>query len=84
MTIWIFALVKSITAQALRKKLGQRVKEIRRKQKISQKQLAFESGLSREVVYRLELGTQNVAVDTLLSIAKALDVHVKEFYDFDY
>ncbi len=76
--------MKSITPKALRKKLGLRIKDIRTKQKISQAQLAFESGISREEVYRLEQGNQNASVDILHAIASSLDVHIKELYDFDY
>lgn len=76
--------MKSITSKTFRKKLGERIKEIRKGQKISQSQLAFESGTSREEIYRLELGYQNVTIEILHTIAKALDVHVKEFFDFDY
>jgi transcriptional regulator with XRE-family HTH domain len=76
--------VKSISSAAFQKKLGARIRAIRKKQKVSQKQLAFECDLSREQVYRMELGNKNVTVDTLRAIAGALDVHVREFFDFDY
>lgn len=76
--------MKSINSKTLLKKLGKRIREIRKDQKISQAQLAFESGTSREEIYRLELGYQNVTTEVLHAIAQALDIHIKEFFDFEY
>lgn len=60
------------------------IRKIRTAQKVSQTQLAFECGISREEIYRLELGQKNVTAETLQVIADALDVHVREFFDFEY
>ncbi|TAL59315.1 MAG: XRE family transcriptional regulator, partial [Bacteroidetes bacterium] len=79
-----FYRVKNISSKSLRKKLGQRVRQLRKQQKISQAQLAFESGLSREEVYRLEQGNKNPTTDTLHAIASSLEVHIRELYEFEY
>ena len=76
--------MKSKSSKAFRQKLGGRIKGFRKEQKISQDQLAFNSGISREEMYRIELGYQNASIDILLAIAKELDVHIKDIFDFEY
>ena len=76
--------MKCISPKTFRKKLGKRIREFRKEQKLSQDQLAYNCGISREEVYRIELGYQNVSIDILHAIAKELDVHVKEFFEFEY
>jgi transcriptional regulator with XRE-family HTH domain len=67
-----------------RKSLGRRIRSLRKTQNISQEQLAFESGLSRQYISYLESGYKSPTFDTLLSIAEAMDVHVKDLLDFEY
>ena len=74
--------VKVISVKASRKKLGENIKRIRQTQGASQKQLAFESGVTRELISQIERGQTNVTHDVLHSIAAALDVQVKDLYDF--
>lgn len=69
-------------ADAFRKKLGKRIREVRKEQKITQEQLAFESGVGRRVIVHIEKGIQNVTVDTLYALADALDVEPQTFFDF--
>lgn len=57
---------------------------LRRAQKISQAQLAFEAGVRREAITHIERGDQNATTDTLHSIAGALGVHIREMFDFEY
>lgn len=76
--------MKAISSKSFRKKLGKRIRELRKELKLSQDQLAYNCGISREEVYRIELGYQNVSIDILHAIAKEFDVHVKEFFEFEY
>ncbi len=64
------------------KLLGKRIRELRKKQKISQVQLAFEAGIPQKQVSRIERGDINTGVSTIFAIANALDVHPKELFDF--
>lgn len=75
--------MKVISSKSFRKKLGKRIRELRKEYKLSQDQLAYNCGISREEVYRIELGYQNVSIDILFAIAKELDVHVKAFFEFE-
>jgi transcriptional regulator with XRE-family HTH domain len=58
--------------------LGQEIRERRQKLAISQEALAHQSGLHRNVIGRLERGTYNPSLLTLLSIAVELDVSLSE------
>ncbi|MBX2985161.1 MAG: helix-turn-helix domain-containing protein [Bacteroidia bacterium] len=64
-------------------KLGLRIKEIRKAQKLAQTQLAFEAGLTRSQIVRIETGKINTSVSQLYTISKALDVDIKCFFEFD-
>jgi transcriptional regulator with XRE-family HTH domain len=79
-----FAFVKSKANKKLLKALGKRIKALRMKQNISQSQLAFESGLHRDQIGRIELGKQNSSISTLEAIATAFSIGLKELLDFDY
>ena len=65
------------------KKLGERIKHLRVSQNTSQSQLAFEAGIPLNQVGRIERGEINVGVSTLFAIAKALDLEIKEFFNFE-
>ena len=58
--------------------LGDAIRRVRHKQKISQEKLALMAGVDRSYVGRVERGDNNVAVLTLLKIAQALDVSPKD------
>lgn len=76
--------MKTISEKAARKKLGLRIRQLRQDQDLTQKQLGFEAGLSRLQILKLEAGEKNATLETLRSIAGALDVHLKELFEFDY
>ena len=64
--------------------LGKKIRQVRNAQKISQEQLAFECGLSRPYISYLESGLKSPTFETLLSIAEAMNIHVKDLMDFEY
>lgn len=74
--------MKVISATASRKKLGENIRKIRQEQKATQEQLAFEAGVTRELVSQIERGQTNVTHDVLHAIAAALGVQTKELYEF--
>lgn len=62
--------------------LSENLKTIRKKQKISQKSLAQNSGVSYSMVSKLESGEQrNPSLETLEKIATALNVTVSQLMD---
>jgi len=63
-----------MTTKSLLKALGEEVRSRRSELQMSQEALAHGSGLHRNVIGRLERGTYNPSVLTLLSIAVKLNV----------
>lgn len=62
---------------------GQRVRELRMKIKISQEELSFRCGLSKNYISDVERGTRNVTLHSIEKIAMGLDVDMFELFDFD-
>ena len=64
------------------KMFGAKVKKYRLEQNITQAQLAFESGMPREQIYRIEKGQVNISLKKVDAIAQALNIHPKELFEF--
>ena len=62
--------------------IGGRVKELRSKQNLSQKDLALICGFDRTYLSRVESGKQNITIEKLLVLCAKLNVSLKEFFDF--
>lgn len=60
-------------------KIGNRIKEIRKTEGISQEKLAFKADLDRTYIAGVESGKRNLSVKSLEKILVALDI---SFYDF--
>jgi transcriptional regulator with XRE-family HTH domain len=63
-------------------KFGDNVRKHRLLQDISQEQLAFETGLTRESINRIENGRINISLTNVQKIAQALDLQPKDLLDF--
>ena len=57
---------------SLRARIGKRICQVRRSQKITQAGLARETGLSQQFLSKIEQGTENISLDTLERIQKSL------------
>lgn len=57
-----------------RQQIGRRIRVLREGMGLSQLDLAGRAGISRETMYRTELGTAASSVDVFLKLAKALQV----------
>ena len=77
-----FVSVKSTDKKFL-KALGKKIKELRKAQKISQDQLAYESNMHRTHINRIENGKLDAGISKLRAIAKALNISLKEFVDVE-
>lgn len=60
----------------VRKSFGRRVRELRKQKGYSQEQLADKAGLHRTYIGAIERGEQNVSIDNIDKIAKALKISV--------
>ncbi len=62
-------------------KIGQRIKELREKAEMSQKDLAYTADLDRTYIASIENGQRNVSIVNIEKIANALNVTLKEFFN---
>lgn len=67
----------------IKEKVGQRIKELRTKQGLSQEEFAFKCDLDRTYITSLERGKRNVSLENLEKIAKAFNMTLSEFFDFN-
>ncbi len=64
------------------KKLGERIKQLRKEANISQEKLAELAGLDRTYINSVENGRRNISIINIERIAKAFDVLLKDFFNF--
>ena len=74
--------MKSISRKKALILLGKRIRKLREEQDISQAQLAFEVGISREHITRIENGHLNTTFYTLYKIASVLEVEFQDLFPF--
>lgn len=65
-------------ATPTRKKLGTRIRKIRKQSGISQEELGYRAGVHRTYIGAIERAEQNVSIDNIHRIARALKVTVDE------
>ncbi len=65
----------------LNEKISKKVKLERIKAGLTQEQLAFESGISRNAIQKIEAGKVKPTIETLEKIAKALNMDFNTFID---
>ena len=68
--------------KTIRKRFGEKVRELRRNKGLSQEELAFRAGIHRNYLGGVERGERNPALDNIAGIAKALDVTPGELLTF--
>ncbi len=70
----------SMKATPTRKQLGKKLRELRKKSNLSQEELGFRAGIHRTYIGAIERGEQNISVDNIHKLAKALKVSVSELF----
>lgn len=66
----------------IRKKLGERVMELRKQQGWTQEDLAASAGLSTRSISNIENGVFSVTLDTLEKLARGLKVSLTRLIEF--
>jgi transcriptional regulator with XRE-family HTH domain len=61
--------------------MAKRIRELRDKRGLSQRELAERSGVSREYIARIELGQHDPTISTLERLAAALGVRVRRLLE---
>jgi transcriptional regulator with XRE-family HTH domain len=64
----------------IQKKFGEKVREIRLSQRISQEELAFRADIHRTYMSSVELGKRNVSLQNIEAIANGLKVPIEELF----
>jgi DNA-binding NtrC family response regulator len=68
------------SASELQRRIGEKIREGRKKQALTLTQLAQRTGLSVGFLSQIELGKNSASVDTLYRIARALGLHPGDFF----
>jgi transcriptional regulator with XRE-family HTH domain len=64
-------------------KIGLRIKNLRELASMSQKDLAYAANLDRSYIASVENGQRNISIVNIEKIANALNVSLKEFFDYE-
>lgn len=71
-----------MTKDQLKKKVGNRIIELRTKKGLNQSDLARACGKDRQAIEKIENGKVNPTIFSLYEISKALEVDLIEILDF--
>ncbi len=64
------------------KSIGKRIKFLREKRGLTQEKLAEQTGLSLDFIGKIEVNINEPGLKSLIKIANALNVHIKDLFDF--
>lgn len=68
----------------LQKLIGKRICAIRLKNNQTQQDLEFITGIDSAEISKYESGKRNLTLKTLIKFSRALQVHPKELFDFEF
>lgn len=68
----------------MKKLFGKRIKALRQSKGLTQEKLAEILGIGERNLSKIECGVNFVSADTLEKLAKALNVSIKELFDFEH
>ena len=63
-------------------RLAKQIASLRKKKGYTQERLAAEAGIDRVALANIETGRRRPTVTTVYRIATALDMHVRQLFDF--
>lgn len=63
------------------KNFGSRIQELRRKNNLTQSELAEKIGLSTNFIGMVERGERNTSVDKIFKLAKAFNISLAQFFE---
>lgn len=61
---------------------GNNLRKLRQAKKLSMEELSYEVDVDLSQIYRIEKGMVNPTLSTLNAIAKALDITLKDLFDY--
>lgn len=63
------------------KNFGSRIQELRKKNNLTQSELAEKIGLSTNFIEMVERGERNTSVDKIFKLAKAFNISLAQFFE---
>ena len=67
----------------VQKEFGNRLREIRQEQCLTQEELAHRAGLNRTYIGDIERGEKNLTLVSMEKLTKALGVKLRDFFDWE-
>jgi len=74
-------MLKYMALSNIKKQFGARLRAIRLKRGLSQEELGFKAKIHRTYIGAIERGEQNVSIENIARIAKALKVSLAELFN---
>jgi transcriptional regulator with XRE-family HTH domain len=75
----LFDLLKSLPAvEDVKKLVGDRIRQLRKKRGLSQEELGYKSDLHYTHIGSIERGEKNWSIDTLIKVARGLNISVND------
>lgn len=68
---------------SIEEKFGNRIRSLRLIQNISQEELSFRSGLSKNYISDVERGTRNISLQAISKLAAGLNTSEKMLFEFN-
>jgi len=66
----------------VKKLVGERIRKLRKEKGLSQEELGWKSNLHYTHIGSIERGEKNWSIETLVKVAKGLNVSINELFDF--
>ncbi|SFZ90708.1 Helix-turn-helix [Flaviramulus basaltis] len=66
----------------LLKEFGQRIRELRLENKLSQEKLSFKTGFHRTYIGMIERGERNISITNIAVFSKAFEMDISELLNF--
>lgn len=77
---FVYTKVSKMNKSEILEKFGERIKELRRENKISQEQLAEKANLHRTYIGMIERAEKNITLLNIEKIANALGIEIKTLF----
>ena len=62
--------------------IGNRIRELRKQRGLSQEAFGYKAGLHLTHIGAIERGEKNWSIDTILKVARGLNVDIKDLFDY--
>lgn len=75
--------MKKKDVELFKKEFGENLLKIRERKKLSLLQVSYNCAVDNSKISKIEHGRFDIRLSTILELAKGLEVHPKELFDFE-